>query len=395
MSGIWNRLVLWLCCLAALCTGKINTECVTGMLAAVAVSSTSLCIDRRAVRTALTVVYLLLCVPCAEFLWMAPVACYELAYRREERWLLPAFLPVLLHPERLGIQAVMFVLMFVLAREAHSLDGAQRKYHILEDEYSELRLRTERGQRETALRQDGEIRVAMLSERNRIAREIHDNVGHLLSRSLLQAGAIRAVNRQEELTEPLRALQDTLNTAMDSIRQSVHDLKDEAFDLEAMVRALESEYPGFRLNIDYDMAETAPRALKYCFAAIIREALTNTAKHSNATRVDIVLREHPALYQLLIEDNGTAAAVSDGRGMGLESMRERVESLGGTLSISAGNGFRIFAAIPRQRGPEQAENGSRRAASFLAKNLSGGSSPTENAECRKNSAAADFGQGRL
>ena len=108
-----------------------------------------------------------------------------------------------------------------------------------------------------------------------------------------------------------------------------------------------------------------------------------------------MLREHPALYQLLIEDNGTAAAVSDGRGMGLESMRERVESLGGTLSIRAENGFRIFAAIPKQSGMAQTENGGRRAAGFSAKNLPGGSGPAGNAECRKNNSAADFRQSRL
>lgn len=348
MNGVWNRLALWLCCLAALSTGKIDTECVIGMLAAIAVSSVSMCFDRRAVYTALAVVYLFLCAAFPGFIWMAPLACYELAYRREERWLSAVLLPALLHPEQLGIQAVAFVLMLVLAREARSLDGARKKYRLLEDEYSELRLRVERGQRETALRQDGEIRVAMLSERNRIAREIHDNVGHLLSRSLLQAGALRAINRQENLKEPLEALQGTLNTAMDSIRQSVHDLKDEAFDLEAMLRALAPEYPGITLNIDYDMTEGAPRALKYCFAAIVREAVTNTAKHSDATRIDLVLREHPAIYQLLIQDNGTVSAASDGRGMGLESMRERVESLGGTLSIRTENGFRIFAVIPKQ-----------------------------------------------
>ena len=88
-------------------------------------------------------------------------------------------------------------------------------------------------------KQDYEIQVATLNERNRIAREIHDSVGHLLSRSILQLGALKAVHRQEpELNAQLDTLKSTLSQAMDSIRESVHDLHEESIDLRSQLETL-------------------------------------------------------------------------------------------------------------------------------------------------------------
>ena len=411
MGMIWDRIVVWFCCLTLMYAGEINTECVIGMLTAVVISSITLYFDQRAVKTALVVVYAFLCAVFDEFLWMMPVAVYELCYQKEWMWLSIYLLPAVLHPEKIGIQAALLAISIILAYKTRKFEYQKAEYQALQDKYSELKIRMERGQKEMALRQDGELRLATLTERNRIAREIHDNVGHLLSRSILQAGAMRAVNEQDNLSELLGALQETLNAAMNQIRESVHDLKDEAFDLESMVRGLAAEYSNLILQLDYDMPESVPRNLKYCFAAIIREALTNTVKHSNATKVTIVLREHPALYQLLIQDNGNTKEcseaanknagrkrknnmedsdyidkysnniisknsinndrknikyteiehnivtnkngnirkntdISDGRGMGLEGMRERVESFHGRIVIEQKNGFRIFITIP-------------------------------------------------
>ena len=76
-------------------------------------------------------------------------------------------------------------------------------------------------------KQDYEIYNATLKERNRIAREIHDNVGHVLSRSILMVGAAKIINKDPGMTAMLKNLEDSLNHAMNSIRNSVHDLHDE------------------------------------------------------------------------------------------------------------------------------------------------------------------------
>ena len=200
--------------------------------------------------------------------------------------------------------------------------------------------------------QDNEVRVATLRERSRIAREIHDNVGHLLSRSILMLGALKATRQEESLKEPLSTLTDTLSAAMESIRTSVHDLHDESIDLKAAAEEVIQNFNFCPVHFDYDMSAHANREVKYCFLSILKEALSNTAKHSNANSVTVILREHPNMYQLLIHDNGTKTGARPGvstgsSGIGLVNMKERVRVLNGTTHISRENGFRIFATIPK------------------------------------------------
>ena len=102
---------------------------------------------------------------------------------------------------------------------------------------------------------------------------------------------------------------------------------------------------------DYDMNEDIPKNLKYCIISVVKEAVSNIIKHSNATEVSIIRREHPAFYQMLIEDNGSSVnAAADSSGIGLIGMRERIASFNGTIDISKRNsGFRIFIHIPKAK----------------------------------------------
>lgn len=220
--------------------------------------------------------------------------------------------------------------------------------HNMRDEQSYLELKNRQSKDELIRKQDYEVHAATLTERNRIAREIHDHVGHMLSRSILQLGAILAINKDEKLAVPLRGLKDTLDTAMNNIRESVHDLKDDALDLEYMVNEVIGEYKSLDIEFDYDMGQYLSKEIKYCCIAIVKEALTNTVKHSDGNRVSIVMREHPALYQVLIEDNGSCKNVNvDKTGIGLDNMRERVGAFGGIIRFSSDNGFKIFISIPK------------------------------------------------
>ena len=197
-------------------------------------------------------------------------------------------------------------------------------------------------------KQDYEIYNATLKERNRIAREIHDNVGHVLSRSILMVGAAKTINKDPGMTAMLKNLEDSLNHAMNSIRNSVHDLHDEAVNLEEVEKSLVREFAFCQVQMVYDMTREVPREVKYCFISITKEAFANIMKHSNATKVQLILREHPGLYQLCIEDNGTDAFYDPEKsGIGIANMKERVNALGGTLQIFTDKGFRIFITIPK------------------------------------------------
>lgn len=93
---------------------------------------------------------------------------------------------------------------------------------------------------------------------------------------------------------------------MNNIRESVHDLHDDSVDLkQALLEATREMKQHYHLDLEYDMSQNVPRKVKYCFIAAVKEAMSNIVKYSNGDRIEIVLREHPALYQMTIEDNGT------------------------------------------------------------------------------------------
>lgn len=243
---------------------------------------------------------------------------------------------------------VLCALAVLLSERSGRVEALREEMIRMRDNSTELNLALKEKNKSLREKQDYEIYLATLRERNRIAREIHDNVGHMLSRSILQMGALGTLYKEEPLHGQLSGINDTLNQAMNSIRESVHDLHDDAVDLrQAVYDATKTMQERYQVSIDYDMSGAVPRNVKYCFITTIKEAMSNVVKHSDADRIEIVLREHPALYQLSIEDNGTKKGKPGEDGIGLSNMRERVEALNGTIRISSENGFKIFISIAK------------------------------------------------
>lgn len=237
------------------------------------------------------------------------------------------------------------VLLFSLNHAYQTLDLQFRRTR---DDTTELNLLLQQKNQSLRDKQDYEIYAATLRERNRIAREIHDNVGHLLTRSILMTGALKAVNKEPCLIPSLDQLEDTLSSAMNNIRSSVHDLHDESVNMEEAVKNLISEFTFCPVKLDYDITSAVPRDIKYGFISILKEALSNIMKHSNASSVHIIMREHPALYQLLIEDNGNPEKSLTSSGIGLINMKDRIRSLNGNIQFNNDHGFRIFITVPRE-----------------------------------------------
>lgn len=241
----------------------------------------------------------------------------------------------------------LFLLAWFLASKTTQLFHLEQNLRLLRDTSTEYNLLLQQKNRDLIQNQNHEIHIATLKERNRIAREIHDNVGHMLSRSILQAGALSALNQQENLKEPIAALSQTLSSAMDTVRKSVHDLHDDSVDLKAAVSELISGFSNYPVTLNYDMEPFTPAQMKYCFISIVREALSNFARHSNGTDISITMRAHPSLYQLIIKDNGTNIGIGE-TGIGILNMKERVKNLNGNFSLSTEHGFQIFVSVPRE-----------------------------------------------
>lgn len=240
--------------------------------------------------------------------------------------------------------------------------GYQMKLHSMRDASMEHDMLMEQMNHQLIEKQNAQIYNATLKERNRIAREIHDNVGHMITRSILQVGAIGVINTDEKLKAPIADLKSTLDTAMDSMRKSVHDLYDESVDLRQALAKLKPTDSAFAFSLEYDCEDDVQRDVKYAFIAIAKEAVNNAVKHSNGDEIRIIVREHPAFYQLEIMDNGTSVderslSGETGDGIGIKNIKERVAAIGGTMRIKADDGFMIFVTLMKKgTGHENSNN---------------------------------------
>ena len=239
--------------------------------------------------------------------------------------------------------------------QTRQIDKLTSSLQKTRDDSTELTLLLQDKNRSLRDKQDYEIYAATLKERNRIAREIHDNVGHLLSRAILITGAMKMTNQISGLQEPFESLDSSLGEAMDSIRKSVHDLHDDAVDLEKALEEIIADFSFCSVDFSYHLSKTIAREVKYNVIAIVKEALNNVLKHSNANLVQLTVSESEDLYQVMIEDNGTTISPNtptnplniETRGIGLINMTERVKKLHGTITFYSQNGFRIYIKLPK------------------------------------------------
>lgn len=192
-------------------------------------------------------------------------------------------------------------------------------------------------------------------ERMRIARDLHDTIGHTLSVASLHAGVAAestdAAARQAALDEVRGATSDALR----ELRRTVKVLRDDrAHELEPVL-GLTSAEPLFHaarkagLHVDATIAVTGlPTAVDAAAYRIVQESLTNVLRHAGASQVTVTARTEKESLRLRIEDDGTggAEAVAIGNA-GIRGMRERTELLGGTFTAGyASSGFVVDATLP-------------------------------------------------
>lgn len=297
--------------------------------------------------------YFAACIFYPVFLFFLPVIVYDVFYTKYQAGLLLAVIPAgigfqVLPPEICVFIALFAGLSYLMRRRSVVLERTKSEYIALRDSTKEFSLLLEAKNKELMEKQDYEINLATLNERNRIAREIHDSVGHTLSNAILQTGALLSTCRDDLLKERLKTLKDTLAAGMDSVRSSVHDLYEESVDLYTEIKRLADGFDFCEISLDYDMDSNPDKKVKYTLLSVVKECLSNIIRHSDATQVRITLREHPALYQLIVRDNG-AKKESSGDGIGLMNIAQRVESVGGLVNIGYDNGFTVFVSIPKAK----------------------------------------------
>ncbi len=250
---------------------------------------------------------------------------------------------------------LLLIIAFYLSVKSGRNDKLKKAVNSLRDESVIKADELKRKNSELIQARDDEVYLVRLKERNRIAREIHDNVGHMLTRAILQLGALITICSDETFKEGLNELKNTLDTAMNNIRNSVHDLRDEAIDIPTAIDDITVPLKEDRkLNVEVDISSDVDKDIKYAIIGVVKEAVSNIIKHSTNENVDVTLIEHPAMYQLVIHDYGIKGSSSeegdsmDLSGMGLDNIRARINGVGGNVLITHNDGFRIFVTIGKR-----------------------------------------------
>lgn len=358
MNRLLDKTALLLLCLTAFALSGGFTAPVIGLLAAVICSCLVQLLSGSLPAAGIILVCSAMCVPFPIFFCAAPLLVYDALWEKKWWLTLPIVTVIFAGDKLTAAQYAMtcagIVAACIIFSRVSRLEHTVRSLTELRDQVTEKNLQLAQQNHRLAQAQDSEIHLAALKERSRIAREIHDNVGHMLTRSLLQSGALMIVNKDERLKKPLAELKDTLDSAMTSIRASVHDLHDDSIDLKKIVEEAAAHLDGrFEVKLDYDLSRDAPGKIRLCIAGVVKEALSNAVKHSNGDTVRILIREHPVFYQVQIEDNGSCSEIKES-GIGLKNMEERAAAVGGRISFTPSDtGFRIFMSIPKESDEQQ------------------------------------------
>ena len=206
---------------------------------------------------------------------------------------------------------------------------------------------------------EAEARAAVAEERARIARELHDVVGHSVSVMTVQASAVRRLltPEQEREREALLVVEQTGREALAEMRRLVGVLRtpEEAPalvpqpSLEHVKKLVEQTREAglpTQLNVEGE-ASALPAGIDLTAYRLVQEGLTNALKHANATQAEVLVRYEPDAVELVVRDNGNGSGNGGGSGHGLVGMRERVAVCGGKLEAGPTlRGYELRARLP-------------------------------------------------
>jgi signal transduction histidine kinase len=245
-----------------------------------------------------------------------------------------------------AIAAILFVAVFADMRRREQRTRERAEQLMAELEKANVQLAAYATQAEE---------LAMTQERNRLAREFHDNLGHVLTIVNVQIEAARVVME----SDPDRAL-DAMNKAQEltqkglaRVRESVAALRESPVSnrpLGEAIASLVKETQSSGIVTEFTVSGEPQALQKNVALALYRaaqEGLTNVCRHARASRVDVLLAYQPDTVRLEVRDNGVGAAQTTG-GFGLLGIRERMQLLGGKLEINTGvgKGFCLTASVP-------------------------------------------------
>jgi len=204
--------------------------------------------------------------------------------------------------------------------------------------------------------------LAILEERNRLARDLHDSVKQQVFATTMQVGAARSLLDEDpdSARDRLDEAQDLARLAQAELNTILHELRPTSLQDRGFVQAIRghvrdwSRANDIEVEVHVEGDPVLTLDAEQALFRVLQEALSNIARHSQASHAKIQIAWEDDQFKMSISDDGTGfdVAVTEGKGIGLRSMRERIEALGGNLRVESapGRGTRLSAHLKAAKG---------------------------------------------
>lgn len=258
------------------------------------------------------------------------------------------------------IYFTVLVIFFILLNYISNLYATKKEAQNL---YDKLRISEESligANKELEMYANSIEEITLLKERNRISREIHDSVGHALSTAMIQLSAMEAIANKEgsSLKSMANNLREFINVSFQDVKKAVRELKPDEYDnYQGVLRLQEicknfEKMSGIEVKTIISKGEwnLSTKQISHLYR-ITQEVLSNSLKHGKAELIKVIMNFTDNEFIISFNDNGIGTDVIIESGVGLKSIRERIEELGGMVDIKSekGRGFFIKLIVPREK----------------------------------------------
>ena len=218
--------------------------------------------------------------------------------------------------------------------------------------------------------------LATLEERNRLARDLHDSVKQQVFATTMTLGTAKTLREQDAgaAWEMIDEAEDLSWEVQQELTGLIHELRPVELEGKGLTAALQeygtrwSRQTGIEVSVALHGEHPVPQDVEQALFRLTQEALANVSRHADAEKVEIMLTRTESAITLEISDDGRGfdPASAEGKGLGLRSMRERIEALGGELTVASapGIGTRLVARLRPGPGPNQHSSDSNRGGSI-------------------------------
>lgn len=240
----------------------------------------------------------------------------------------------------------IYVISYTLYYLLMEYEKMSRKYISIRDFYEEKNQTLEKNRLKILTTKELENHNSVMMERERIARKLHESVGHTISASILQLEALKVIS-DKNIKSGIDNIQNNLKNGMFEIRETLHNLKKSSFDLELKVKEILDNLDGVEYFVKIVGLEDINLNFKFDILSIIKECITNTIKHSDATKITINIFKNKKYIILNFSDNGSKFVKADNikYGIGIISIIEITEKYFGNINFNYDNGFNVHLIL--------------------------------------------------